>query len=66
MNTIIIILLIIVVALNIKTLIHNHGIHIEWQFIGIYIIWYTWEHNAFGEYYKLTHRTCIWKFQQKQ
>ncbi len=64
MNIIVIILLLIIIAINIKTLIHNHGVHIELQSGGWFIIWYTWEHNAFGEYYKLTHRTCIWKIQK--
>jgi len=66
MNTIVIIILCILLIFHIINFIHTRGVHLEYQSNGVYIMWYSWVHNAYGEYYKLTQRICIWKIQPKQ
>ncbi len=47
----------------------RYDVMIEYQLSdpeGFYLIWRTGELNAFGEYYKLIHRKCIWKIHKKE
>ena len=66
MNTLILVCVCIIILFQLFNFLYTYGVHFEFQSNGVYIMWYRWVHNAYGEYYKLTYRKCIWKIQPEE